>query len=535
VGVAAGATVAALAAPTAGWASPGIAGDGTSGGTTATTTPPPTLPGVGSTTTTTPPTTAPPGSGGGSGPTTTSPSGSGGGVPNVPTGGPPTTAPPKPGTPPPPPPSPDPILTAVDADMTQLTAISEYPQAVNDVTAKQQAVTAAVAGLQSAQSVLTSAQTAQASASRRVETANQRLEHLAIAAYIGLGYATPAAGPQGVGASGIGTVDTPGGLTGTDASDAQEMLRLVAQRIRSEVTHTHRALDQAKQATQQATNGVNQAQANVATAQTALQDSQAALAVLTKAATVPGVAAQIGLLGLPSVDGTAPPGGAASQTAAAKPAGQPLPGAVDAAASQPAQPLSPSILGPSLLTGDDLAAWFASTGHTANTTVPMPQLATDYQTAGAATGVRFDVAFAQSVVETGYFSFPAGGQLTPADNNFAGIGACDSCAHGWHFPDAQTGVSAQLQLLEAYASPQPVATPLIGSVGVGGCCRDWMALAGKWATSTVYGISIMTIYQQMLAWAIPQHLLAAGLTAPAAPAVAVGPSLAQLPTAGSAH
>lgn len=453
----------------------------------------------------------------------------------MPTGGPPTTPAPGPGAPPPPPPNPAPILTAVDADMTQLTAITEYPQAVSDVTTKQQGVTAAVAGLQSAQAVLASAQKAETAASERVETANQRLEHLAIAAYIGLGYATPAAGPQGIGSGGIGTVDTPGGLTGTVAGDAQEMLRLVAQRVREEVTHTRRSLDQAKATTQQATDGVNQAQTGVAAAQTALQASQAALAVLTKAATVPGVAAQIGLLGLPPVDGAAPSGAPAPQAAAAKPAGQPLRGAVDAAASQPVKPLSPSILGTPLLSGPDLAAWFASTGHTANTTVPMAQLAADYATAGTATGVRSDVAFAQSIVETGYFSFPAGGQLTAADNNFAGIGACDSCAHGWHFPDAQTGVSAQLQLLEAYASPKPVATPLIGSVGVGGCCPDWMALAGKWATSTAYGISIMTVYQQMLAWAIPQHLLAAGLTAPAAPAVAMGPSLAQLPTSSSAH
>ena len=527
--------MAATASPGAGWASPAAARSGAlpADGSPATTTPPPpTLPGVGSTTTTAPPpTTAPPGgSGSGSGSSsTTAPSGSNGGVPNVPTGGPPTTAPAKPT----PPPSPDPILTAVDADMTQLTAIGEYPQAVADVNTKQQAVTTAVASLQSAQAVLASAQKAELFQSQRVETASQRLEHLAIAAYVGIGYATPAAGPQGLGVA-VSTVNTPGGLTGTDASDAQEMLTLVAQHVRKEVAQTRHAFDKAKQATQQATDGVSQAESSVSAAQAALQISQASLAVLTKAATVPGIAAQVGLLGLPSIDGSAPaaaPAGSppsGSQTAA----GHPMSGAVYAAATKPA-PLAPSILGQSLLNAGDLAAWFASTGHKANTTVPIDQLAADYQTAAAATGVRFDVAFAQSIVETGFFSFPAGGQLTPADNNFAGIGACDSCSHGWRFPDAQTGVSAQLQLLEAYASPKPVPTPLIGSVGVGGCCPNWMALAGKWATSTVYGISIMTIYQQMLAWAIPQHLTAAGLTAPGAPQVGVGPTLAPLPNSGA--
>ena len=511
--------------------------------TTSTTTPPPTVPGLGSTTTTTP-TTVPSGSGsggsGGSGTSsTTAPSQSGsGGVPNVPTGGPPTTAAPK-GTPPPPPPDPTPILTAVDADVTQITAIGEYPQAVNDVTNMQQGVTAAVATLQSAQAVVTSAQQAQAGASARVDTASQRLAHLAIAAYMGLGYATPQGGPQGIGSEQVATVNTPAGLTGALAGDAQEMLRLVVEHVRKDVSRTRRSLDKAKEVTDRARDGVTRAEKGVATAQSALQTSQAALAVVTKAATVPGAAAEIGLLGLPG--GGANPTGASApgpnttgaSAAGAISAGHPLPGAVDAAASKPVPPQSPSIIGAPLLTAGDLAAWYASTGHTANTTVPIAQLATDYQTAGAATGVRFDVAFAQSIIETGYFSFPAGGQLTSQDNNFAGIGACDSCSHGWHFPDAQTGVSAQLQLLEAYASKQPVPTPLIGKVGVGGCCADWMALAGKWASSTVYGISIMTIYQQMLAWVIPQRLTAAGLTAPAAPAVGLGPSLAQLPNSST--
>src|SRR6202011_2608818 len=91
--------------------------------------------------------------------------------------------------------------------------------------------------------------------------------------------------------------------------------------------------------------------------------------------------------------------------------------------------LSPTILSPSALTAAELADWFASTGKVVATTVPIPDLAAAYVNAGQAEGVRGDIAFAQSILETGYFSFPAGGQLTGADNNFAGIGACDSCTH----------------------------------------------------------------------------------------------------------
>jgi len=537
----------------------GLAPAAASGQTSGTTLPPTPL--TPTTTAPPPPTTAPPAS------TTTTTQPKGGGVPSVPVGGPPTTAPPK-GTPPPPPPDPNPILTAVNADLTQLTAIGDFKQAQANVTISQQGVTAAGALLQSAQNVLASAVQSQQQAASRVGDASQRLEHLAIAAYVGLGFATPAAGPQGVGSSGLSTVKSPGGLSAELAGDAQEMLHLVVQRVRHNLADTKKDLDKAEQVTAQANGGVQQAAAAVASAQANLQSAQQTLAVVTQAATIPGIAAEVGLLQIPNgylaavapsttTPGTpATPGQSASGSFAAvptaptttvKPSKGRTPGSVAASVSLPA-PVSPSILGASMLTSDEIAAWFASTGHTANTTVPIQQLIADYASASQgspatpgtpttaatpaipATGVRFDLAFAQSVVETGYFSFPAYGQLTSNDNNFAGIGACDSCAHGWHFPDAQTGVSAQEELLEAYASPTKVDTHLIGNVGVGGCCPTWMALAGKWASSTVYGISIMTVYQQMLASVIPQRLLAAGLTAPTPPAATTqGPSLAPLP------
>jgi hypothetical protein len=177
----------------------------------------------------------------------------------------------------------------------------------------------------------------------------------------------------------------------------------------------------------------------------------------------------------------------------------------------PAAAGSPTVMGPPVLTAGELAGWFVSTGHPANVTVPMPQLAADYVDGGGAEGVRGDVAFAQSVIETGYFGFPAGGQLVAADNNFAGIGACDTCAHGWSFPDARTGVDAQLELLHAYASPVPIATPLVGKVGVTGCCQTWLSLTGVWASAPAYGFEVLAIYEQMVDWALGPRLVGAGL------------------------
>jgi hypothetical protein len=178
----------------------------------------------------------------------------------------------------------------------------------------------------------------------------------------------------------------------------------------------------------------------------------------------------------------------------------------------------PSILGPPVLSAAQIEGWFASTGAQANTLVPLPRLVSDYIDAGRLTGVRADLAFAQSVVETGYFSFPAGGQLTPKNNNFAGIGACDKCKHGWSFGSPMDGIVAQEELLSQYAGLPPAPyLSTIGAGGVEGCCTTWMSLAGVWATNSAYGFEILSVYREMLDWALFGEEQETGLVAPAPP------------------
>jgi hypothetical protein len=411
------------------------------------------------------------------------------------------------------------------------------------VASNQQGVTSATATLRSAVSVQSQARAAQQSAQGKTDQAAVRVRGLAVAAYMGLGYITPAAGPQSVQDSETGTVTSPGGLTGAAAVDAQEMLRLVAQHERKDLADTRTSLHQAQGAAKAAGQGVAQALSSVKSAETALANSQLSLALVTKAAITPGLAAGLNLPNLGGSPSTLPPAagpasGLSALAAPSSPLASPTTTTTVAGSvpedGQPSRSLaSPTVLGPSVLSASELAAWFTSTHRKATVTVPIPQLAADYALAGQQTGVRADLAFAQSVVETGFFSFPAGGQLTPRDNNFAGIGACDSCAHGWKFPNALTGVTAQMQLLDAYASPLQVPTNLVGNVGIGGCCPTWMALAGTWASSLVYGISIMTVYHQMLNWAITQRLVAAGLLpppkAPPQPPTPTGAGAASVP------
>ncbi len=170
--------------------------------------------------------------------------------------------------------------------------------------------------------------------------------------------------------------------------------------------------------------------------------------------------------------------------------------------------MSRSILGPS-----ELAQWFTATHRrSARITVPIATLAQYFVEEGQAAQVRGDIAFAQSILETGAFYFPDGGQLTPVDNNFAGINACDSCPRGSAFPSAQIGVRAQMQLLRVYAdanltnaqlNPPPVSANLDRHF-LKGRVTTWNGLTHTWATADRYGDRILDIYAEILGWLTDQ-------------------------------
>jgi hypothetical protein len=86
--------------------------------------------------------------------------------------------------------------------------------------------------------------------------------------------------------------------------------------------------------------------------------------------------------------------------------------------------------------------------------------------------------------------------------------ACDSCAHGRAFPDARTGVRAQLQQLRVYADPTvtnasfnpPPVVANLDQHSLKGKVPTWNGLTHTWATADAYGDRILQIYAQMLAW-----------------------------------
>lgn len=112
-----------------------------------------------------------------------------------------------------------------------------------------------------------------------------------------------------------------------------------------------------------------------------------------------------------------------------------------------------AIMGRAEATAAQMAAFCLSTN--AEPRLPsctVEELAALFIAEGEAEGVRGDVAFAQALLETGYFKF--GGIVLPAQNNYSGLGALNGNSEGQaaSFPDPRSGVRAQIQHLKAYAS-----------------------------------------------------------------------------------
>ncbi len=179
-------------------------------------------------------------------------------------------------------------------------------------------------------------------------------------------------------------------------------------------------------------------------------------------------------------------------------------------ASPTPQPVAVPIMGPPTLNAGQLVAWFnrrqpRPSGDYA-ATVPVATLAQYFIEEGAAEGVAGDVAFAQSIHETGWFRF--GGVVPPSANNFAGIGATDTDPKPAVFPDARTGVRAQIQHLRAYADAgayacavpplhNPCVDPRFALVVPKGKATTWNQMGtGNWATDPAYASKILALYAE---------------------------------------
>ena len=133
----------------------------------------------------------------------------------------------------------------------------------------------------------------------------------------------------------------------------------------------------------------------------------------------------------------------------------------------------------------------------------------------SAEGIKVEVAWCQSMLETGWLKF--GGQVDISQFNFAGLGATDGGAKGADFSSygkngVRMGIRAQIQHLKAYADPDiteatlhySCVDPRFKYVSPKGCAPYVEYLGQKenpsgkgWATAERYGYRIVELIEKL--------------------------------------
>ena len=201
------------------------------------------------------------------------------------------------------------------------------------------------------------------------------------------------------------------------------------------------------------------------------------------------------------------------------------------------------VMGKATTTPAQQAGWFATAKRQPKLDVSVVDLATMFVEEGAREGVRGDIAFAQAIVETGYFGFSP--SVPPELHNYSGLGATGGGVKGAGFPDARTGVRAQVQHLRAYADPSlrsaadlnaPLVDPrfrfLVPNPKTVPCWEQFGG--GVWAADpTGYGPRVLALHVKIDAFPEPAAVAPAA-PAPAAPAAVPVPVEPSPPIAAAA-
>lgn len=122
-----------------------------------------------------------------------------------------------------------------------------------------------------------------------------------------------------------------------------------------------------------------------------------------------------------------------------------------------------------------------------------------YYEEATAEGVRPEVAFVQTMKETGWLQY--GGDASVEQFNFAGLGTTGGGVPGNSYPDVRTGVRAQIQHLKAYATADELVQECVDDryeyVKKGSAPYvEWLGQnenpeGAGWATAENYGYSIV--------------------------------------------
>jgi N-acetylmuramoyl-L-alanine amidase len=131
------------------------------------------------------------------------------------------------------------------------------------------------------------------------------------------------------------------------------------------------------------------------------------------------------------------------------------------------------------------------------------EIAKQFIEVGKTYGIRGDMAFCQSLIETGWFKFDGGTAVTPDQHNYCGLGVTSKGMKGNSFTTVKDGVTAQLQHLFAYASKNELPNgeilldPRFKYV-TREIAPHWEDLSNRWAMNANYGTHIVALYEQLV-------------------------------------
>jgi hypothetical protein len=196
-------------------------------------------------------------------------------------------------------------------------------------------------------------------------------------------------------------------------------------------------------------------------------------------------------------------------------------GDVSAIAAPSAPAAQPDVSGLTPITGQAIATAAQMRAYITRINPNAPDIADLFISEGAIEGIRGDIAFAQSCLETGNFMF-TGSAVTLAQNNFSGMGVTQTGMTGNSFPTPQMGIRAQIHHLKAYANTDPLVnenqSPRAQFVQRGSAPYvEWLGIQENpngrgWAAGANYGEKILRILAAIIATNAP-----AGPSPPATP------------------
>jgi len=167
-------------------------------------------------------------------------------------------------------------------------------------------------------------------------------------------------------------------------------------------------------------------------------------------------------------------------------------------------PESVTILGAAEATPEQMSAFIRKRNPLPKLNCSVDEIVHYYYQEASVEGVRPDVALCQALKETGFFAY--GGDVSPQQNNFCGLGATGNHEPGYSFSTAQLGVRAHIQHLLAYTKYKPPVQKLVdpryqhvvkNRPDLHGKVLTWCKLNGAWAVpGNNYGQEILLLWHE---------------------------------------